>query len=99
MAVPFELIIFGMGILMIIVGHITKKLNIFKLMGSILLIVLSVVILSNGVQGIDNLSTLAIASVCFAIGFVSLITDNFSEEKEKKEEEVEDFEDDGRFNQ
>jgi len=96
-AVPFELVLLGFGFILVLIGSVVNKLNIFKTMGAILLIVLTVVILSNGISEIDNLSTMAIASVAFAIGFISLITDNF--EKEEKENDIVEEVDDGRFHE
>jgi hypothetical protein len=97
MAVPFELILFITGLGMIFVGFAMQKLRIFKTMGSILLIVLTVVILGNGIAGVDNLTTVMIGSICFAIGMISLITDNFSKEKQKENFDWNEEEDDGRF--
>ena len=85
---------------MILAGSVFKPIRMFKLMGSFLLIVLSVVILTDGISTVKNLTTEVLASVAFGIGMISLITDAFTgKEHMREEEETEDFEDleDGRF--
>ena len=84
MAIPIELLVITFAIIIIIIGEVITKLKILKNLGAILLIVLSVVILSNGIEDIDNLLTLAIGSICFGIGMIVLITDNFSEGEQEE---------------
>ena len=84
MAMPIELIVLALGFIIIILGETINGLRIFKNLGAILLLVLSVVILSNGISGLDDLLTLAIGSICFGIGAIVLITDNFSEGEQEE---------------
>lgn len=96
MAVPLEFIIIFFGILGIMIGIIIPKFNFLKNLSSILFIVLSVVIFSDGITGLNNLTTEVIASVLFGIGIISLITDNFSEGEQDEyfsQDEREVFED------
>ena len=84
MGIPDELLVLTLGVIIVIVGDVIPRLNILKNLGSILLIILSVVILSNGIEGVDNLLTLTIGSVSFGIGTILLITDNFSEGEQEE---------------
>jgi len=84
MPVPLELLILFFGIIGIIVGETLSKLNFFKNLSAILLIVLSVVMFSNGITGLNNLTTEVIASVSFAIGVIVLVTNNFSEGEQEE---------------
>lgn len=98
MAIPIELVIMGAAFLLIIVGAVVDKLRIFKSLGGILLIIISVVILASPISNLDNLLNLALGSVCFGIGFVVWLTDSFSQGKQKERFDInEGQEEDGRF--
>lgn len=84
MAIPVELLVLTLGVIIVLLGDIVPNLRILKNLGAILLIVLSVVILSNGIEGVDNLLTVTLASVSFGIGTIVFITDNFSEGEQEE---------------
>jgi len=84
MPIPIEILVLTLGLVMIIVGDVIRRLKILKNLGAILLIVLSVIILSNGIEGVDELLTVAIGSISFGVGIIVFITDNFSEGEQEE---------------
>jgi len=95
MAIPIELFILGGAFLITIIGMANRRFNILKILGSMMLIVTSVATLINGISGVSNFLTEAIAGVSFGIGIIGLVVNNFSDDRSSSDESYE--EDDGRY--
>lgn len=94
--IPLQLIILVGGFGIIILGKQLENLKLFKYIGSMLVMVMGILTLYPGYQGIDhtNLLGMAIGFSSIGLGFYFLIEDSFSYDRQ-----VETFQslDDGRF--
>ena len=97
---PTQLIVLGLGIIGIVVGKWKQEMNLFKIIGAMIVIVMGVITLYPGYAFLNhtNLAGQAVGFGSIGLGFYFLIDDAFN--KSKEEGRTEGFEtdfDDGRF--
>lgn len=94
--IPIEIVILAIGYILMMFGASNGRFRIMKYLGSILCMVIGVVILYPGIEGIarSSLIALALGTISISLGFYFLIEDSFSHDRQVDHYNQHD---DGRF--
>lgn len=94
--VPIEILILALGYILMMFGASNGRYRVMKYLGSILCMVIGVVILFPGIEGIpgSDLIALALGTISICLGFFFLIEDSFSFDRQVDHYNQHD---DGRF--